>query len=53
MNHLEHSKVKKAILNNNVHYKGVILPTRQTGGTDAQIIAYAGLQATKFLTINN
>ena len=44
--------IKEAILNNNTHFKGIKLPTRQTSGTDHQIITYAYIQAQKFLEDN-
>ena len=44
--------IKEAILNNEREYKGIALPTRQTSGSDRQIITYAEIQARNFYTQN-
>jgi len=44
--------IKEAILNNENEYKGITLPTRQTAGSDRQIITYAEMQARNFYTQN-
>lgn len=44
--------IKEAILNNEKEYKGITLPTRQTSGSDRQIITYAEIQARNFYTQN-
>ena len=45
--------IQDAILCNATHFKGLELPTRQTIGKDSQIVAYAYIQAKRFLEDNN
>lgn len=45
-------EIQKAILNNETIFKGFELPTRQTSGTDSQIVTYAYMQAQKFYEDN-
>jgi len=45
--------IQDAILNNESHFKGLELPTRQTSGTDSQIVTYAYIQAQRFLEEND
>lgn len=44
--------IQEAILNNEESFRGVKLPTRQTSGTDRQIVTYAYIQAQEFYTNN-
>ena len=46
-------EIQKAILNNETIFKGFELPTRQTSGTDRQIVSYALMQAREFILNNN
>ena len=40
--------IQRAILNNEKEFKGIQLPTRQTSGTDTQIVTYSYTQAQNF-----
>tara|TARA_B100000768_G_scaffold157278_1_gene155256 strand:- start:164 stop:343 length:180 start_codon:yes stop_codon:yes gene_type:complete len=44
--------IQRAILNNKETFRGVKLPTRQTSGTDRQIVSYAYIQAQEFYANN-
>lgn len=45
--------IQRAILNNETEFNGIELPTRQTSGTDRQIVSYALIQAREFILNNN
>tara|TARA_R110002050_G_scaffold168009_1_gene299145 strand:- start:156 stop:335 length:180 start_codon:yes stop_codon:yes gene_type:complete len=44
--------IQRAILDNRETFRGVKLPTRQTSGTDSQIVSYAYIQAQEFYANN-